>query len=149
MTPAEATTLLVYVSAFDNRQLDDGHGEAWANVLDPRLTLQGAKWIVDDHYKTSRKWLMPADINAKFLKVRRERIEAHGNEIPYPLDLPADRHLEFRRAWEDAIGNGTTDEVAIDYACHQIGHNPQPVKLVGPPPGALERFLQKIKEEDL
>lgn len=147
MTPAEAATLLAYVSALDNRTVEPGNGEAWANVLDKRLTLAGAKWIVDDHYRNSRQWLMPADINNKFLTVRRERIASHGNEIPYPLDLPANKHLEFRRAWEDSIGNGATPETATEAACHQIGHNPGDVKLVGPPP-ELTKIINHAKETE-
>lgn len=139
--------LLTYVSAFDNRQLDEEHGAAWAEVLDDRLTLDGAKWIVKDHYKTERKWLMPADINNKYLKVRRERISAHGNQVPYPLDLHADRHLEFRRAWEDAIANDVHADArtAVIVACNQIGHTYIEPKLVGPPP-TLEKFMQDVKE---
>lgn len=147
MTPLEASALLTYMSAFDNRQIDEEHGEAWAEVLDPRLTLAGAKWIVKEHYRTERKWLMPADINNKFLTVRRKRIDSHGNQIPYPLDLHPDRHIEFRKAWEDAIGNdpNADADAAATVACAQIGHNPEPVKLVGPPP-TLEKFINKIKE---
>lgn len=147
MTPLEAALLLTYVSALDNRTVEPEHGQAWADVLDPRLTLPGAKWIVNEHYKTSRQWLMPSDINTKFLKVRRERIDVHGNQIPYPLDLHPDRHIEFRKAWEDAVGNDPDADAhaAATVACHQIGHTPEPAKLVGPPP-TLEKFMTKIKE---
>lgn len=146
MTPTEVGALLVYVSAYDNRNVTEETATAWAQVLDQRLTFKGAKWIVEQHYKESTEWLMPAHINLKYLKVREDRLKRVGTNIEIPHGLEADRHQEFLNAYHDAIANGAeNDHEARELACHRIGHNPEPVKLVGPPP-TLENFINKIKE---
>lgn len=146
MTPIEVGALLTYVSAYDNRNVTEETATAWAEVLDPRLTLHGAKWIVEQHYKDSTDWLMPAHINRKYLKVREERRKKVGTNIEIPHDLEAPRHQEFLNAYYDAVADGAEiGEQARTVACQKIGHVPEPAQLVGPPP-TLEKFITKIKE---
>ena len=69
MTPAEAGRVLALAAAYDNRQA----GQA----------------AVVAHYRDSRDWVMPADVNRRCRALRAERIRAAGH-LPGPQDLVDD-----------------------------------------------------------
>ena len=102
MTPQEAAVVLGKCAAYDNRRPDPATTAAWAEALDPNLTLADALAIVRDHYAESRDWIMPADINHRSRDIRRQRIKnALNNQTLTPDGLGDEPHLEI--AWRKAL----------------------------------------------
>lgn len=73
MNADEVYGMLVFIARFDNREVTDELADAWAplfvdvNVLD-------AKAAVQDHYRTSRAYVMPSDIISYTRRLRAERV---------------------------------------------------------------------------
>ncbi len=65
MDAREAALLLSYASGVDGREVGEAASRAWANIIDPTITLDQAFRYVDAHYGQSRWPIMPADINAR------------------------------------------------------------------------------------
>lgn len=129
MTPQEAAVVLGKCAAFDNRRPDPSTIAAWAEALDPDVTLADALDIVRDHYAESRDWIMPADINRRSRDIRRQRTAAiFENRTPIPDGLGDEPHLEI--AWRKAVMRGVGDGLTLDdaqaRAWHDIGRTPPP-----------------------
>lgn len=129
MTPQEAAVVLGKCAAYDNRRPDPATTAAWAEALDPNLTLADALAIVRDHYAESRDWIMPADINHRSRDIRRQRIKnALNNQTLTPDGLGDEPHLEI--AWKKALMQGLGDGLDLDAASsaawQSIGRTPPP-----------------------
>lgn len=127
MTPQEAAVVLGKCAAFDNRRPDPATTVAWAEALDPDVTLADALAIVRDHYAESRDWIMPADINRRSRDIRRQRIATVlENRTPIPDGLGDEPHLEieWRKALMRGVGDGLDLEAATSAAWRQVGRTP-------------------------
>lgn len=127
MTPAEAGRVLALAAAYDNRQAGQAAALAWAQALDPGITVDDAQAAVVAHYRDSREWVMPADVNRRCRALRAERIRAAGH-LPGPQDLVDDPAAwqAWRLAATRAIGDGATREQASAAAWRAIGRTPPP-----------------------
>lgn len=109
MTPSEAATLLSMAAAFDNRKVSEETVSAWVAAL-ADLRFEDCRAAVVEHYKTSRDWLMPADIRKMVRRVRAKRIaEAKFPEPPSGLS-----EFEYRRWLREstrAVGDGVLGPV--------------------------------------
>lgn len=131
MTPQEAAVVLGKCAAFDNRRPDPATTAAWAEALDPDLTLTDALVIVRDHYAESRDWIMPADINRRSRDIRRQRIaNVLENRTPIPDGLGDEPHLEI--AWRKhvmrSVGDGLSLDEAEASAWQAIGRTPPQIE---------------------
>lgn len=113
MTPSEASDLLTRCMAFDNRQPSAVASKAWAKALHDVPLDDDAFSAVDRYYGSSvaksgeRLWIMPADVRAGRLALRRERL---GDTLPaYPLPAGDETGRQFvlrRRAHLEAVASG-------------------------------------------
>lgn len=132
MTPERihtATGILMKCSAYDNRKPDPATIAAWAEALDPDITLDDGLRIVRDHYAESRDWIMPADINRRSRDIRRQRVaNVLENRLPIPDGLGDEPHLEiaWRKAFTRAIGDGLDLDTASAAAWQHINRTPPP-----------------------
>lgn len=129
MTPQEAAVVLGKCAAYDNRRPDPATTAAWAEALDPNLTLADALAIVRDHYAESRDWIMPADINHRSRDIRRQRIKNALNNQTLTTDgLGDEPHLEiaWRKALMRGLGDGLDLDAASSAAWQSIGRTPPP-----------------------
>lgn len=114
MTPADAAELLALAAAFDNRSTSEVAARAWAEALNPNVTLVDGKRIVVEHYARTRDWIMPADINAASRTMRLSRLDRMQTPEP-PSSLDADdvpAQLAWQRAYRGAIGDGHDEDAA-------------------------------------
>lgn len=129
MTPQEAAVVLGKCAAYDNRRPDPATTAAWAEALDPNLTLADALAIVRDHYAESRDWIMPADINHRSRDIRRQRIKNAERISPVLPEGLEDEPIVERR-WIDVakenIRAGMPRGQAEARAWRAIGRTPPP-----------------------
>jgi hypothetical protein len=121
VTPIEAAVLLTVCASFDNRKPDADAAKAWAIVLDG-FHFEDCRDAVIQHYRSSREWIMPADITAAVRKIRTGRIEDVAPTPPADLD-PDDtaayaRWLETTRR---AIADGQPVEPEPYRPTRQLG----------------------------
>lgn len=129
MNVQEAGIVLAKCAAFDNRQPSQAAASAWAEALDPNLTLADALRIVRDHYANSREWIMPADINRRSREIRRQRIATVlENRVIVPEGLGDEPLLEaeWRKRMIRAVGDGLTLDEAKARAWSEIHRAPPP-----------------------
>jgi hypothetical protein len=113
MTPNEAAKLLAVAAAFDNRKPDADSATAWAAALDGHR-FEDCRDAIVQHYRTSREWIMPADVITAVKKTRTSRLEDVAPTPPAGMD-PDDtgsyaRWLEVtRRAIADGQDVPTED----------------------------------------
>lgn len=123
MTPSQASELLGYAAAFDNRTTSEIAARAWAEALDQRVTFDDARTVVIEHYSRTREWIMPSDINTATGRLRKERLERMRTPEPPdtldPDDIPA--NLAWTRAYRAAIGDGHDEDRADRIACATVG----------------------------
>lgn len=88
MNRAETGGLLALCVAFDRRTVGDADILAWHEVLND-LPFEDCKAAVMDHFRSSKEWLMPADIRATVGRLRAARL-AHPDAVPDadPDDVP-------------------------------------------------------------
>lgn len=61
MIASEAAQVLTVAAAYDGRSVTEEAAIAWAAALE-RVQIEDAMQAVKAHYRTSRKWMMPADV---------------------------------------------------------------------------------------
>lgn len=121
MTPAEAAIVLGWAAAIDEREESDTAAQAWADALNPRLTVADAKWIISDHYSRETWKVKPAHINEKYKQVRRDRTkDMRSPEPPQELNGEPARELAWQRAYRTAIGDGQNEAQADLTACQAV-----------------------------
>ena len=130
MNQEQAGIILAKCSAFDNRKPSLASAEAWADALDPKLNVPDALAIVVAHYRASREWIMPADINREGKRIRLERIraaKAQGEILP-PVALEPHIFTRWCQTATDAIGAGADRTSAEAAAWHAIGQQPPAIE---------------------
>lgn len=108
MKPTEAAALLAVASSADNRKPDAEVAKAWAQFLNG-LRYEDCLTVVVAHYRTSRDWLMPADIVAGVKRLRDKRIAEYG-PIPAPTHIDPDDSAKLAAWMRGAVarvGDGT------------------------------------------
>jgi hypothetical protein len=125
MTPAESGALLLFASAFDNRQPSEPAALAWSEALDERVTLADARGIIAEHYARSRDWIMPSDINVRGLALRKTRLDRIETPQPPETIDPDDvaRNIRWTRAYVRLVGDGIPEVEATAKACAEVGVN--------------------------
>lgn len=98
MNLTQATAILVMCSGYDNRKVTPENAKAWQEVLDG-VRFEDAQQAVLDHYRTSDRWLMPADIHNGVARMVKDRqAELHMAELPAELAAMEDGP-EFNAAY--------------------------------------------------
>jgi hypothetical protein len=133
LTPSEAAEVLAVAKLVDNRQFDATTAMAWAQLLEPTITLDEALQALARHFATSTDYLMPAHVNQQVAAVRLERKQRIRDAGPpdFPDGLTYAQEQDYRRAYHNLVGNGMSKADAqrqLDTA-----HNHQRHKLTGPP----------------
>jgi hypothetical protein len=114
LTPSEAAKVLATAKLVDNRQFDEATAIAWAQMLEPSITLREAIAAVARHFATSTDYLMPAHVNQIVKAVRAERralIHAAGPP-DFPDDLTYAQEQVYRRRYHELVGDGMTRDDA-------------------------------------
>lgn len=97
MKHSEVAALLLAVKAVDDRVTnDDARVQAWAAILDERVTFAHARDAVVAHYRRETRPIMPADVNAHAKALRDREHEAieraaitAGAGVPMPPEVRA------------------------------------------------------------
>lgn len=129
MNQSEAGIVLAKCSAFDSRKPSAAAAQAWAEALDPTVTVQDALNIVISHYAKSRDWIMPADINQQSKALQRARWEKfktdHWNLYPDDPELTPQQINDWQRSLMAAVKSGVTDRSQAEaHAWQAIGQQP-------------------------
>lgn len=79
MIASEAAQVLTLAAAYDGRTVTQENSMAWAAVLE-RTPLEPALEAVKVHYRSTREWMMPADVvkGASLVRQRNELEAARG-----------------------------------------------------------------------
>ena len=88
MIRTEVVRVLAHVAAYDRRTVGEADVEAWHTAL-ADISLTDALHAVDEHYRRSRDWLMPADVRTTARRLRGSRLE-HAHRAPHPDVDPDD-----------------------------------------------------------
>lgn len=119
LTKKQMATLLTVCAKFDGRTLDDGTFDAWHSLL-ADLPYEDVEDAIRTHYRTDRRWIMPADIVAhhEMLAAARQTEAARqsppgcwGCDAAYVLSaapgsryaLPAGEHAQGCRAMKGVL----------------------------------------------
>ena len=134
MTPAEAAVLLGIAASFDNRKPDADAATAWAMVLEG-LRFEDCRDAIVSHYRTSREWIMPADVVAAVKRVRGGRLEDVAPSPPPGMD-PDDTagYQRWLAATRQAIADGREPETYDYRPTRHIGELRGVVKALPPAP---------------
>lgn len=115
----EAARVLALASAYDNRRLgtkDEARAKAaaWAEALDPRMSLDEAIALTRDHFATSNEYFVPAHLNRAYKALRARRLNA-AIEPPPPEHVRNDpaAELAWRRTWRTRIADGHDPQKAL------------------------------------
>lgn len=143
MRPSETATLLAMIAAYDRRTVGEADVAAWHAELEP-YDLAAAAAAVRDYYRTSRDWLMPADLVRLIRAARAARIP---ELVPLPPIEPDDvtRYLAWQVAWRDGCADGLTSDQAERRADDLLGVVRQPLPTSQRPIAALVGTLADSK----
>lgn len=122
-----AIELLSKAAARDNREVTEAAAAAWSEDLNANVTPEDGAAAISAHYRITRDWIMPSDINKGVSSIRSRRIkETEVSEIP-PASLDDDpaRAAQWQRDYRYAIGSGATTQEAHVYACRALGVAPE------------------------
>lgn len=105
MNRTETALALTLTAAIDRRTIGETDVEAWHLTLGD-LDYADVRDAIAEHYRTSRVWLMPADIRERVHQARRTRLSA----VPDPLpdadpDDPA-AYIAALRAGRSRVADG-------------------------------------------
>ena len=122
--------LLAKISLYDNRAVIDPVVIAWQEALDPKISIQDAKQAVIDFYGdprwaegTRRPWIMPADVNARVFRMRRDRMLSVAGAQLLSLDrMPSNPDLaESTRRLMRLTADGLSVEAALAQVSREMG----------------------------
>ena len=107
MNPNDVAAILAKCAAYDNRTPAQATVAAWTEALEDMPVADALKFVAD-HYAQSREWIMPADLNIAWKRIRTERQRAISEaERPQPpQDATTEQFLAFRRGVTNAISRG-------------------------------------------
>ena len=109
MKATEAAALLTICAAYDNRKPDADQAKAWALVLDG-YRFEDCRDAIVAHYRTSREWIMPADVIAGVKRIRNKRVTDFGPLPDHPASVnpdSAEQYGRWLRETTEAIADGT------------------------------------------
>lgn len=128
MNKSEVALVLAKCAAYDNREPDEARIEAWANSLDPEVTLQDAYDAVAEHFRHSNDWIMPAHVNRACRNILHARVTAslRDSALTPPEALGGDPQLEaaWKRDVLAAISAGLPRAAAETRANNHAGITP-------------------------
>lgn len=129
ITPATAAELLARASARDNREVTRAMAIAWSEDLDDVVSLADGSAAISAHYRRTRDWIMPADINTAVRAMRKERTDRISDLVP-PGELADHPRAEaaWKREYTRAIGNGDQHDVAWKAACDALRIDAQQIE---------------------
>lgn len=152
MTAGEIGRLLGLMALADNRKPpdeDDKEGrqamiEFWAGMIGDLRYADCAR-AIQDHYRDSRDWIMPADIRRRVRTIRDGRL-AH-TRLPAPASEIADDTAAYREALAETIRAAADGELppASDEGPKMIG--PPPGKRTGGPPVSLSAAIRQLRRD--
>jgi hypothetical protein len=128
MTKSDVATVLALITAFDRRTTGEADVEAWHLVIGD-LRLEDCVAAVRQHFTASRDWLMPVDVRTGVTRIRRQRLEAHGE--PYVDHDPNDAE-----GWRAALVEArrrVMDGETITTPALTTGSHPTSALVVGQP----------------
>lgn len=132
ISPAVAAELLSRAAARDNREVTRAGALAWSEDLDDHVSLADGSKAISTHYRASRDWIMPSDINTEVRRIRRTRTDAIGAvHPPAELDGHPGKTITWTREYARAIGDGETPDGATKRACDALDI-PVPVQIDTP-----------------
>lgn len=141
MDISEVQQVLAKCAAFDARKPDPGAVMAWADALDPEVTLRDALEAVTVFYSQHRERIMPSDVNAGCRALRGARIyeeeQRRGHVVPQSLGDTPDLEVRWRREALRQIGMGATRDQASAAAWKSIGMDPPPPEIDEPHAASL------------
>ncbi|WP_372595531.1 hypothetical protein [Actinotalea sp.] len=108
---SQAAALLGLAAAYDNRAVSEAAARAWALAL-PDVRFEDAQHAVAAHYRTTRVWIMPADVLAGVRRLRSDRLMAAGADLAR-LDPPASAD---GMAWLSGVHRRVADGFSVSDA---------------------------------
>ena len=144
MNIADASALLTYASAGDNRTVTREAALIWAETLDADMTIDDARHAINSHFANSQDYLKPANVNA----IVRSQRAARRRDLPdvvHPRELADEpqREAAWERVWGDAVLAGHTPERALMFANHQFGiSEDEPLALESGPAAAIKARME-------
>lgn len=124
MNIAQTAEVLAAVQLYDARKIDEATIKAWHRML-ADYSLSDCLAAIEEHFKTSTDWMLPAHIIRRVKSVRARRLQLAGSPVLSPADeLDADgRQLPDWKQKQDAlrslIANG--DVSPAEYQQYQAG----------------------------
>jgi hypothetical protein len=114
LTPSEAAKVLAVAKLVDNRQFNEETAVAWAQMLEPTVTLPEALAAVQRHLSSSTEYLVPAHVNQQVAAVRAERRQRIKDAGPpdFPDDLTYAQEQVYRRRYHELVGDGMSRDDA-------------------------------------
>lgn len=128
MNQQELTSLLARISVHTGQRPDPVMLAAWADELDPDMTLRDAISAVTEHYREKTWHVLPADINLTVRRWKKKRLENANVTVGDPPSDPA-VYPAWQKARIVALQNGHPPITAEKAAWEAIGQAP-PVRQV-------------------
>ena len=94
MNQAEASQLLTIAATLDNRAVTAEAVQVWAGLLDD-IDYSEAVDALKVHYRTSAKWMMPANVRDLVIAARREKRQAPNRELAAQRQWLLDRGIDY------------------------------------------------------
>lgn len=148
MNIADASAVLTYASAGDNRTVTREAALIWSQSLRADITLEEAQRAIVTHFGNSTEYLTPAHVNEIVAGWRKAR----SRELP-PVTPPRDladhpqREIEWKRIWGDAFIAGHTEDKAREIANQRIGVSDDPLLAIAS--AEVDRQLETFRESML
>lgn len=145
MNIVDASAVLTYASAGDNRTVTREAALIWSEALDPEITIDEARRAIVSHFANSGDYLKPSHVNT----IVRGWRAARNRDLP-PVTPPRDladeplREIEWKRVWGDAVIAGHTESKARDIANLQLGVSDDPLLAIGS--AEVEKQLGSFRE---
>lgn len=149
MNIADASALLTFASAGDNRNVTREASLIWSEALDANITLADARQAIVSHFANSGDYLKPAHVNSIVRGWQRDRARDLPPLIP-PRDLADNpqREIEWSRVWGDAFIAGHTEDSSRAIANRQFGiTEDEPPLAIEAHVGALRESLDRTARE--
>lgn len=124
MNTEELTMLLTRIQVLDNRQVDALTIEAWEPLMEA-VNYDDAVSAVNEHFRTSEKYLLPAHILEGARDARKRRVQSarHTTHEPEWAEAPSGRRYCAVCEVEEDDHARIAQLAASPNACENLGHN--------------------------